>query len=136
MKVALKFLRRLGSRGTAAIEFALVFPVFLTMIFGIIEISRLIWWQVALERGAAVGSRCGAVVAPDCETDGQIAAKAANSAYSLPFAPANFVVQRQSCGVRVTATAEFKTATGLVGMLDSTLSATFCHPLTQGLDIP
>jgi Flp pilus assembly protein TadG len=132
MNVALKLFRRLDSRGTAAIEFALILPIFLTMIFGIMEISRLIWWQVSLERAAAVGSRCGAVAALDCGTDDQIKAKAADSVSSLPFNSSNFAVSRiEPCGVRVTATATFKVVASLVGIPDQPLRATFCHPLTQ-----
>lgn len=123
-------IQKIDSRGVASIEFALIFPVFLTLIFGIIEISRLMWWEVGLQRAAAVASRCGGIRAPDCETDPQIAAKAVNSVPGIPFKASDFIIVRENCGVRVTANVTFKFVIGFLGLPDQPLNATFCHPLT------
>lgn len=131
MKATVRAIKALDSRGVASIEFAFVFPVFLLMVFGIIEISRLIWWQVSLERATAVASRCGGVAAPDCKTFAQIAAKAANSAPGLPLVTSQFTVVEESCGIRVSANVTFEFVTGLIGIPDRPLKAKFCHPVTQ-----
>ena len=47
--------------GTAVIEFALLAPVFLMLLFGSIEFGRLLWTQQALQQVAIVGARCMAV---------------------------------------------------------------------------
>lgn len=44
-------------KGTAAIEFALVLPAYLLLIFGIIELGFIMWGYAALEYGASYGAR-------------------------------------------------------------------------------
>ena len=44
-------------RGTAAIEFAVVLPVFLLFIFGSIEFGYLLWADSTLKYGANYGAR-------------------------------------------------------------------------------
>jgi Flp pilus assembly protein TadG len=54
--------RSLGAQeGTTAIEFALVAPVFLMLVFGTIEFGRLPWTQQALQQTAIAGARCVAI---------------------------------------------------------------------------
>lgn len=131
MKRIFGIIQAMDSRGVASIEFALVFPVFLIMIFGIMEISRLMWWQVGVERAAAVASRCGGVAAIDCQTNQKISEKAANSVPGITFTPSQFTVAREKCGVRVSANVTFEFVTGFLGLPDQKIQATFCHPLTQ-----
>ena len=50
-----------ANSGTAAIEFALVAPVFLMFVFGGIEFARLLWTQEALQQTAIAGARCMAI---------------------------------------------------------------------------
>lgn len=50
---------RLGDRGVAAIEAALVFPVLTVMTFGIVEIGLIMATQVTLEGGLKEASRYG-----------------------------------------------------------------------------
>ncbi|WP_294258158.1 TadE family protein [uncultured Sphingomonas sp.] len=65
--------RRLGddSSGATAIEFALLAPVFLMMLFGIIEVGRLLWVKQALTETAYSAARCGAL-ASSCKTQNDI----------------------------------------------------------------
>lgn len=46
-----------NSRGTAAIEFAIVLPVFLAFIFGSIEFGYVLWANSSLQYGATYGAR-------------------------------------------------------------------------------
>ena len=48
-------------RGQALVEFALVFPVFLLLFFGVIDIGRLVYVNNAVAQAAREGSRWGAV---------------------------------------------------------------------------
>ena len=50
-----KYLRTI--RGSAAIEFAFVFPVFLLFLFGSIEFGYLFWADSSLKYGATYGAR-------------------------------------------------------------------------------
>jgi Flp pilus assembly protein TadG len=62
--------RRRRSRGQALVEFALVLPVFLILLFGIIDIARLVFLASALNNGAREGARFAAVaVRPAVCTD-------------------------------------------------------------------
>lgn len=56
-----------------AIEFALLAPVFLLMLFGIIEIGRLLWVKQALTETAYSTARCAALASP-CKTQGDVQA--------------------------------------------------------------
>jgi Flp pilus assembly protein TadG len=47
--------------GTAAIEFALVAPIFLGLVFGTIEFGRLLWTKQVLQQTAIAGARCMAI---------------------------------------------------------------------------
>lgn len=118
----------LGSRGTAAVEYALILPAFLTLIFGIFDGARLVWFHVSLERAVAIAARCGAVGATDCTTDAAIASKASGSNSTIKFAASAFTVAHESCGVRVHGAVTFRFLTAFVGMADKTVAATFCHP--------
>lgn len=65
--------RRFGddSSGATAIEFALLAPVFFMMLFGIIEVGRLVWVKQALTETAYSAARCAAL-ASSCKTQADI----------------------------------------------------------------
>lgn len=50
-----------ASHGTTAVEFALVVPMFLTLIFGTVEFGRLLWTEQALQETATAAARCVAL---------------------------------------------------------------------------
>src|SRR3954468_3081543 len=52
---------RRHSRGQSLAEFALVIPLFLVMLFGIIDIGRVIWANDALANAAREGARYASV---------------------------------------------------------------------------
>lgn len=63
--------RRTGSDGQALAEFALVIPIFLILVFGIIDLGRYVYTASALSNGAREGARSGSVgnrPSPDCDT--------------------------------------------------------------------
>lgn len=47
--------------GSTAVEFALVVPMFLMLVFGTIEFGRILWTEQALQETAAAGARCMAI---------------------------------------------------------------------------
>ncbi|HEY1261409.1 MAG TPA: TadE family protein [Stellaceae bacterium] len=55
--------RRLAraSAGAAALEFALLAPVFIALLFGTVEFGRLLWTWQALQETAGAGARCVAI---------------------------------------------------------------------------
>jgi len=67
----------LGSRGQSLVEFALVLPVLLLMVFGLLDVGRYVYMSSVLSQAAREGARVGAVEAswiessdPACDTAG------------------------------------------------------------------
>jgi Flp pilus assembly protein TadG len=56
--------------GNVAIEFALVLPMFLALVFGTVEYGRLQWTRQALQETATVGARCMAIPQSACASGG------------------------------------------------------------------
>lgn len=122
---------RLGNSGVAAIEFVFVVPVFLVLVFGIIETGRLMWYQVSMQRAAAVAARCGALNTTGCTTDLAIRNKARAAAVGIGLTTTNVSVSRISCGVRVAVSRSFKLAVPVPGLPAFTLNAQACHPILK-----
>ena len=72
---------RTKRRGQALVEFALVVPVFLILLFGIIDVARLVFESATLSQAAREGARVGAVEA------GWLPPNVADSACNLPNGP-------------------------------------------------
>ena len=62
------------SKGASAIEFALVLPVLVLLIFGIIEFSILLFDKAVITNASREGARAGIVYADPRPTDAQISA--------------------------------------------------------------
>ena len=52
-------------RGAAAVEFALVLPVLLLIIFGIIDFGRMLYTQITLTQAAQASARAAAILGHD-----------------------------------------------------------------------
>jgi Flp pilus assembly protein TadG len=68
--------RKMGDRGTAALEFALVLPVLLLIVFGIIDFGRALNAQITLTGAAREGARLAALGYPDAAIQARVAAAA------------------------------------------------------------
>ena len=65
-------------RGAAAVEFALLFPVLLLIVFGIIDFGRALNAQITLTQAAREGARLAAVGQPNVVARTQAAATGLN----------------------------------------------------------
>ncbi|HEY7429747.1 MAG TPA: TadE/TadG family type IV pilus assembly protein [Streptosporangiaceae bacterium] len=63
-----------ADRGAAAVEFALLFPVLLLIVFGIIDFGRALNAQITLTQAAREGARLAAVGQPNVASRTQAAA--------------------------------------------------------------
>ncbi|UJW77572.1 TadE/TadG family type IV pilus assembly protein [Rhizobium sp. SL42] len=63
--------------GASAVEFALVAPVFLLMLFGMIEFARLLWTTHALHETAIATARCMGIPQLECENGGAYSSESA-----------------------------------------------------------
>jgi Flp pilus assembly protein TadG len=68
--------RKRRDRGSAAVEFALVLPVLLLIVFGIIDFGRLLSAQITLTGAAREGVRLAALGYPNAAVQARVAAAA------------------------------------------------------------
>jgi Flp pilus assembly protein TadG len=89
--------------GAALVEYALVLPALLALVFGVMQLGGMAWTQEALNYAVQEAARC-AVVRPDlCGTPDAIQQYAAGQALGLTV-PANaFSVTPDTCGTDVRA---------------------------------
>lgn len=68
MNICFSFLRRLrqNTAGTALVEMAILVPILLLLIFGVLEYGRLYWVTGAAQKATAIASRIAAVRPPVC----------------------------------------------------------------------
>jgi Flp pilus assembly protein TadG len=114
-------------RGATAVEFALIMPFFLSMIFGLIEFGRAMWirntMQYAVEEAARYGSISGA-------SSGDISTYAQGKILALDPSTITFNVTVGASDISVTATHDFEfLAAGLLPYGPITLSASAQYPL-------
>lgn len=69
--------------GATAVEFAVVFPAFVTIVLIIIEFGQLLWIMNTINYAVEDSARCGAVDTIDCGTTTQIQALGAHRALGL-----------------------------------------------------
>ena len=67
--------------GTAAIEFAIVAPAFMMLLFGTVEFGRLLWTQQALQETAIAGARCMAILQTGYTAGGRYYSSANTTTY-------------------------------------------------------
>jgi TadE-like protein len=81
--------RMVNERGVAAAEFALLLPVFLMILFGIIEFGMLMYGREIVTNAAREGARAGIVIGPNKLTAGDITTIANNYLTGTGINPAN-----------------------------------------------
>ncbi|WP_052206891.1 TadE/TadG family type IV pilus assembly protein [Sinomonas humi] len=104
--------RHSRERGAAAVEFALVVPILIALVFGIIEFSHLYNAQIELTNAARVAARTMAVdTGTNPIADGTAAANAMSPGYSISvtYSPSTCAAGSQ---VKATATAQIPLLTG------------------------
>ena len=121
-------------RGTVAIEYALILPVMLLFILGIMDTGRLLWTYTTLNRATQAAARCAAINTIRCGTEADIQGQAVEEAWGLTVSPAVFTVTAPSCGVQVRATYDFTFIVPWFPWFEGapfgtiTLNATACYP--------
>lgn len=85
-------------RGGVALEFALIAPVFFSLLMGLVEIGLLIWMQLALQQGVEAAARCASVDKRLCGTSAQVQSYAAAQSEGLSPPASVFTFTSASCG--------------------------------------
>jgi uncharacterized membrane protein len=112
--------------GTTAIEYAILLPVFLAFLLGIMDTGRLLWTYNTLHRATDAAARCAAINTATCGTTSQIKDDAVKAAWGLKVTPLDFKVFPLSCGVEVRASYQFQFFTP--GLTNLPLTASSCYP--------
>ena len=113
--------------GVTAIEFAILGPVLLVSLIGVLEFGRMLWVENALQYAVAQAARCMTIDASVCSTARETQDFAAASS-GMSFPSATFTVSLAACGNKVSATYPFTFAAGLFPYA-LTLEAQSCYPL-------
>jgi len=114
-----------NTSGAAAVEFALLVPVLILFLFGIIECGRILWTENALQFAVERAARCAAINTTTCGNAVQIQTYAATQMYGQSVSSSIFSSSSASCGNLVTASLPF---TALVISVNVTLTAKSCRP--------
>jgi Flp pilus assembly protein TadG len=82
--------------GVTIVEFAILLPFFVTLLFGIIEFGQALFFQTALQHAVTLAARCATVysstntVNSTCGTNSGIQTYAVTQAYGLNIAATRF----------------------------------------------
>ncbi len=118
-----------GRRGAAAIEYAIVLPVLLLLVLGIMDIGRLLWTYATIYRASEAAARCAAIAAAvpavmTCSTSARTQAYAVAAAWGLTINTSAFTVSNPACGMQVDASYNFNF---VVPVQSVTLTTTVCY---------
>lgn len=122
--------------GSNAVEFALVVPLLVTMLFGIFEFARAVFVQGMLDYAVEQAARCASVNSATCGSASAIETYAAAQTSPLNIPSSNFTATTPSCGNQVTAsyTLSFIGTLALIGgeaifPTSITLTSSSCYPI-------
>ena len=116
-------------RGTAVIEFAILVPILLVCVLGLIEFGRAIWTQATLDHAVQAAARCAAVDPLTCGTVAQTQQYATTKTPGLSLPASVFTVTTPSCGVQVAASLAFDFLVPELLPYSQTLNARACFPI-------
>jgi len=115
------------ARGGSSVEFALVAPAVLVMLFGAVGGGVLAYATVSLQRATEVAARCMSMDRADLCTSGTIATYGADAYHGPHLDSLNFTATKVSCGYKIHGTGTFSAFPGL-GFLSVNLNANACYP--------
>jgi len=114
--------------GTTAVETAIVLPVFLLLLFAVIEAGLLFWTQSTLQFAVEAAARCAVVDATQCGSTGAIQSYAASRTIGMSVSGSSFTVSQPSCGHQVSISYPFSFIVSGLFTGTMTLNAKSCHP--------
>jgi Flp pilus assembly protein TadG len=124
------FLRRLrhADSGSSAVEFAMVAPFLIAMLFGVFEFGRALWTQSMLDFAVEQASRCATINTTTCGSASTIATYAASQTSPLNLPAATFTATTPTCGNQVRASYAFNFITPHLFPYSITLTSQSCYP--------
>jgi len=98
---------RIDRRASVVIEYAVVLPLLLTFVLGLMDTGRLLWSYTTLYRAVEVAARCAAIDPINCGSVAAIKTYAAGQAWGQHLTATNFTVTALTCGQQVAGTMSF-----------------------------
>lgn len=131
MRSVARLSRRLtpDARGAALLEFAVLLPLFVLIVVGIMQLGHVLWIRTALQHAVEMAARCASVNTASCGTAAQVEAYAVTQAYGVIVPVDTFAASAAPCGNLVVATYDFAFQTTLFPSPSISLSARSCYPL-------
>jgi hypothetical protein len=103
--------------------------VFLSMLFGVVQVAMILWTMASLHYAAETAARCAAIGATGCTSASSIQSYALSQYFGLSLGGTNpFAYSSSGCGNTVTATYTYSLVIPLIGTYSVPLSATACSP--------
>jgi Flp pilus assembly protein TadG len=123
-------LRRFAKQtdGSTAVEFGLTAPVFLAVLFGVIELGMLFWTQLGLQHAAELTARCASINKTICGTDTAIKGYASSKVFGLTVPTSTWTVSQPACGSQINADYDFAFVASFFGAPSWRLTASACFP--------
>ena len=112
--------------GTTAIEFAIIAPVFITLVIGILYMCMGLFMVGSLHYAVEEGARCRSVRTTVC-SDKATTEAYTKSRYFWPSSSPTFTYAAAACGNSVSASVNYVMNLGLT-QITVPLSATACFP--------
>ncbi|MDP1590608.1 MAG: TadE/TadG family type IV pilus assembly protein [Prosthecobacter sp.] len=109
--------------GATAVEFAVLGPVFLTLIYGVLQGGLMLWTQLALQQATERAARCASINTSVCGTSTQTQEFAATQTLGRNLPSDSFTVTTQPCGSFVSGAYATELLTYTIG-----LKAQSCFP--------
>ena len=120
---------RPGQSGSSAVEMAVVLPVALLFVIGLLEFGRIIWTQTTLDYAVESAARCASINSNLCGNAAAVQSFAVRAAAGLAVTTSNFSLSTPSCGSLVSASLPYNFAVPWLFPYSLTLTSSACFPL-------
>jgi Flp pilus assembly protein TadG len=115
-------------RGVTAVEFGLTAPIFMVLLFAIVQGSLALWTQLGISHGAALAARCITFMPSTCKNASTTQAYAVSESFGLNIPASTFAVSAPACGNQVSGSYVYSFMTFVFGTPHVTLTARTCFP--------
>jgi Flp pilus assembly protein TadG len=118
---------RVDQRGTTAVEFAIVAPVFITLLIGTMALCVALFLIGSLHYAVEEGARCASVKTTICQDAATTVAYAQNHYFGPNASSPTFTSATAACGNSVSASISYSMNVGFTTFVIP-ISATACFP--------
>jgi len=110
-------------RAGAAVEMAIVAPVFVALLFAAFQGGLMLWTQIGLQHATERAARCAAIDASLCGSADLVKAYAVTQALAAKIPDSSFTLSSATCGRLIAGTTTVKILSA-----SFTLKASSCFP--------